>query len=475
MTITYNNIDYGSNMITFNDVPNILKVNDTAGGTYASYDLQVLGSPQADYDKQYYIEIMGETIQNVLDPMNAINKNFFFGNDNNSTAMSITRALRNCSNVSANFTIQNDGSYVRLRAKSVGRLFGTSADMMHTNISTSYLSKSISDGSAYSPLYGSIVMADIYSNGSYVTTLEKAFYNGETAFNLSPVVNTFTRVGRTVPYTVSLSAMKDGTYTSLGSLQSNYAAQGYMVNQGNKYLTNDRLWIAQNFQRGSSKDADNNTLLYVYQPNIQISFYKPSGGVNIGIRYLDSARNTLYTASTYQAGQSGSLLTDVSIPLSAQYFNQSFFIELTFDNTYTVRYNVIKPVNMTEYGQRICWRNSYGGISFFDFTGRKSETREFEISTYQKSIYDYYTDARNELDKVYDNDVDYEVTLKSHLFEEDGKYVFNDIIQSPEVWTEINGEQYAIILKSVSVEETDNNNVYEATLKYRYSQNPSLI
>ena len=65
--------------------------------------------------------------------------------------------------------------------------------------------------------------------------------------------------------------------------------------------------------------------------------------------------------------------------------------------------------------------------------------------------------------------------MKSHLFEEDGKYVFNDLIQSPEVWTVINGQEYAIILDSVSVEETDRNNIYEATVKYHYSQEPSII
>ena len=98
-----------------------------------------------------------------------------------------------------------------------------------------------------------------------------------------------------------------------------------------------------------------------------------------------------------------------------------------------------------------------------------------DVETYQKSIFDYYTDPRNELEKVYDNKVKYTVTLKSHLFENDGKYIFNDLLQSPEVWTERNGEQYAIIIDSVNVDETDRNNIFEATVKFRYSQEPSLI
>ena len=118
----------------------------------------------------------------------------------------------------------------------------------------------------------------------------------------------------------------------------------------------------------------------------------------------------------------------------------------------------------------------YGGISFFDFTGTKTETRDLDVMTYEKNIFDYYTSDMNDLEKVYDNTVKYTVTLKSHLFEKDGKYIFNDMLQSPVAWVIRNSEKYAIIIDSINVEETSNNNdIYEATLKYHYSQEPSLI
>lgn len=79
------------------------------------------------------------------------------------------------------------------------------------------------------------------------------------------------------------------------------------------------------------------------------------------------------------------------------------------------------------------------------------------------------------MEKIYNVDVDYVVTMKSHLIENDAKYLFNDLIQSSEIWTEINGEKYGIILNDVTVDEQNNNNIYEATIKYRYSQKPSLI
>ena len=177
MTITYNNIQGASNLITFTDIPNILKVSDNSGGTFASIDLQIIGNlySQTNADGQWWIEIMGNTISNVLDPNNAINKNFYVAQNNTDTAASIVRALRNCPMISANFNITNDGSYARLKAKKIGQIFQNSNEMMSTNISATYLSQSKTDGSAYSSLYGSEIIADVYSNGNYITTLEKAF------------------------------------------------------------------------------------------------------------------------------------------------------------------------------------------------------------------------------------------------------------------------------------------------------------
>lgn len=478
MNITYNNIEYGSNLITFSDIPNILKVTDESGGTKATvtmtFDSSIFSGTTKEY--QWHITFMGETIASVLSPLNAVNKYFYVASSPNSTAAYVTNALRNCPTISANFVINNSGATVTMTAKKIGQIFpnGITNDF-ETDIPLAYMTASETDGEAFSTdLYGSMVSADIFNDGEYVTTLRKNFYNGEVAFDLSPVLTTFSEFGKANPYTVSLSSMKNGIYNTLGNIPTNYTAVGYMVNQGYKFLDNTFMNIAQNYSRGTSRDVDNNTILYIYQPNIPISFYRgDSGGATIIVEYKDSAFNTFYSQESSWRSD-GSKFIDYNIQLSQSMFNQAFYIDLTF-GSYTIRYNVIKPLNMTEYSQRILWRNSYGGISFFDFTGQKTETRDFDISTYQKSIYDYYTDELNELDKIYDNDVKYSVTLKSHLIENDGKFIFNDIIQSPLVWTEINGQKYAIILQSVSVDETDNNNIYEATLKYTYSMNPSII
>lgn len=478
MNITYNNIEGAGNLITFNDIPNILKVSDESGGTYATISF-FFNIPLQSYllleDGLWYITIMGETITNVTDPSRAINKNFYIAPTNESTNASIVRALRNCPTIAANFNVDFSGSTVTLTAKAVGSLVNESS--FTTNISNVVCIVTITDGTSFSDLYGSQIGVDVLNDGEYVTSLQKNFYNGEAAFNVTPVLTTFTEIGKAKPYTLSISSIKDGIYSKIGEITTNYAAQGYMVNQGQKYLDNTYWQYAMNFSRGQARNPImNNTILYLYKPTIPISFYRGNaGGGNITITYRDSAYNEVYVdTQTWRNIDSSILLIDMELQLQESIMRNCFYIDVDFGGN-IVRFNVIKPVQMTEYCQRILWRNSYGGISFVDLTGQKTETRELNLQTYQKNIFDYYTDPVNELEKVYDNDVEYQVTLRSHLFEEDGKWVYNDLIQSPEVWTEINGQNYAIILESVSVEETDNNGVYQATVKYRYSQEPSLI
>ena len=252
-----------------------------------------------------------------------------------------------------------------------------------------------------------------------------------------------------------------------------------MCNQGEKcfQLGNDII-LAANYNRGEPKSSgDNRTTLYVYQNTIPLSIYKnTNGSVGIDIYYLNTAYNVLNSEDYNVTVAGDSKLKNITIPLNQEYFSSATYVDIVFEDTGArYRYNVIKPLKATEYNQRILWRNSYGGISFFDFTGARTESRNLDTKTYQKNIYDYYTASMNELDKVYDNDVEYTVSLKSHLIDGDGRWLFNDLLQSPMVWTTENGESYAIILSSVNIEETDRNDIYEITIKYKYSMKPSII
>lgn len=487
MDISLNNLDNPSNIVCLSDVPNILKVEDFEGGTYASFLLQFNPGlkPLTSRDGQWYITILGETITNVIDQKMAVGKNFYIADTTTSLAASVARALRCCPTIAANFNVTSNGSSVTVKAKEVGPLDNNSA--VSTNITYSYLTVSRNVGSANAELYGSKVVVDLFTEKpegqTYVTTLEKNYYNTDASFNLSPVLTTLTTPGKVAEFDLKISKLKNGEYTTIGNINNNYVTIGYMVNQGDKYINANDFNYAQNFKRGEEREFANNSLLYIYSPTLPISFYNGNDGrFYVTVDYVDSAGNILETfnAMTWSNTDSSKKLWDITLNLASntglsERFKQAFYIDVHLGTHTPIRYNVIKPLKATEYYQRIYWRNSYGGISFFDFTGQKSETRDLNVSTYQKNIFGYYDDTKNELEKIYNNDVKYTVSLKSHLFENDGKYIFNDMMQSTEAWVERNGETYGIIIDSVSVEETNQNNIYEASVKYHYSQEPSLI
>ena len=490
-TIKYDGQTRPSNLITYTDIPNILKVVDTGGGTYTTYTITLSGnlSSVTTKDGQWYISLLGETITNVTSPDNAISKNFFIASNNNSTAASICKALRNCSSIAANFTVMNNSNTVVLNARAIGPLLNEM--QFTTNIDGTYISSTGTNGSASSSLYKAKIDVDIYSDGDYVTTLEKNYYGSEAAFNISPVLTTISKHGELTPYSATISAIKsDGTYSEIGTLPENYSAVGYMVNQGYKYnLATGRPVFAQNMLRGSNKDWYNNSILYVYEPLIAISCYRKIDSTtttHINLRYLDSTGANIGPHSHYDKNydfDAGTLIEDMYVDLDPDLLIQEHWIELEFEdmdpdnpNDRFIRYNVIKPMKATEHCQRLYFRNSYGGISFVDLTGAMTMTKDLDVMTYERNVFDYYNRDMNSLEKPYDTTVKDVYTIKSHLFEKDGKWIYNDLAQSPLVWTVINSEKYEIIISSVNVEETSNNNdMYEATVKFRFSEPTTLL
>lgn len=487
MDITYNGLTSNLSLITFTDVPNILTIMDDTQGSKTLVYITInsgLGEVTTS-DGQWYIKILDDTITNVVTPEDAHNKSFYVSNDAASSVASIVKALRACANVAANFTVENSTYNSAPCVKLLGR---DNAKLVYdgwfdTNISSAYTSTVISQ-SGYTPQQGAYIDVDVYSDGNYVTTLEKSFYGNSCAFNMSPVLTTIAKQGKAVPYNFMITSFNpnDATpYSTVGTVTSNYIVNGYMCNQGQKYLTLDMILLAANYTRGKEREFENNTILYTYFSEIPFSFYTDSASSgNIEISYLDSAENVIYSATTtFIITDLSERLYDYKILLNHQgkkWFNEAFYVDINFGDNFTLRYNIIKPLKAAENAQRILWRNSYGGISFFDFVGKRSETRNLEVTTYQKNIFDYYDSPdKNELKKVYNNKVEYQVTLKSHLINNDAKYIFNDLLQSSDVWTDINNEKYAIIIDSVSVEETSQDNVYEATVKYTYSQEPSEL
>ena len=475
MNITYNGVEKPANMVTFTDIPNILKVEEIQNGTKAQFTFFMgAGLRQTvTADSQYYVTLFGETITNVMSPSDAKNKRFYISDDSMGTAMSMARAFRNCAGLNADYNIyvrQNDGGIV-LQAKTIGQKITTS-NYLQRNISGQYMGVSVQDGSSYSILFDSKIQLDVYNADSndlskYVTSLEKNWYGDECAFDMSPVLSTLSKYGKTEPYTLVLNVFRDdGEWQILGSV-SGYTSVGYHANQSDKYKYAQGVQMLINKGRGT----DGVMKLYTYSNYIPYSVLCGSntGSWNVTVSVKDSAFNEIYSYTSTNQRPSSNLIIDGGALIPQTAFTNGYYVDITI-GTDTTRFDIIKPLKATEYYQRIQWRNEYGGISFFDFTGARSESDNVEIDTYEKNVFDYHDTNEFEKKMIYSNDYKKTVSLTSHLMEEDGKYIFNSLMRSKKVWTTVNGKKYYIIPKSIEVTEDQTyNNIYTAKLTYEYS------
>ena len=484
MELSFNNLPNPTDNICLTDVPNIVRLIDEDYGTYATVTMTFDSTldEETTYDGQWQITIMGNTITNVMNYENAVGRAFFVSQESG-TAASVARALRNCPTIYSTFKIYNNLSDVILKAREKGSVIGN--NFITTNISNQYFEYEATDGTSTTDLTNALIDVDIIGkdendNDDYITTLEKTFANGEASFNISPVLATMAELGKANPFKLQVSKLKEGEYTIIQTIDGNYVSVGYMCNQGYKCvpLANGSLTLAQNVLRGDSATGDetNKMPLYICDPHITVSFYaKQMGGMTVTVDYLDSAFNITHTYdTTWRNSDSSRLLKDYTIDLDNRYFTGAHYVDVSLGGQYKLRYQVIHPLNASGYNYRVFWRNEYGGISWFDFTGDRTETRSLENETYKKQIFDYYTSDVNELELIYNNDVDYEVTLESHLFINDGKYIFNSLAQSPYVWTVVNNEKYAILITSISCEEQEEG-IYKATIRYKYSQPTTIV
>lgn len=474
MNITYNNLSSPSNILTFTEVPNILKLEENITGVKTNITLDFEGNLRQSVtaDSQYYITILGETITNVMDASKANNKRFYISGDEDGTAMSVCRALRNCGGLSADFNIIHSGPSVYLTAKTIGAKLQNIQNAIQRNIPSDKLTVSAQDGNAYSVFFESKIDVDIYSgstsdNINYVTTLEKNWYGNECAFDVSPVLATISEYGETRPYTLNINLIrKDGEWQWLGNVSGNTTI-GYHANQSDRYMYAQGVQMLLNKNRG----IDGIMTLYTYNNVIP---YSVLCGDNIGswtttISVKDSAFNEIYTYSSTSSRTSSDMIIDTYATIPQTAMTNGYYVDLTV-GAQTTRFNIIKPLKATEYYQRIQWRNEYGGISFFDFTGARSESDNVDIETYEKNIFDYYTTQEFEKKRIYSNDYNKSVSLTSHLMEEDGKWIFNSLMMSKKIWTSVNGKTYYIIPKSIDVvEDQTYNNIYTAKLTYEYS------
>lgn len=473
MNITYNNLSSPSNILTFTEIPNILKISENVTGTKCTIQFMMGDNLRqtVSADSQYYITLFGETVSNVMSATEARNKRFYISDDAKSTAMSIASALRNCGGLNADFDIFGNGGTVEIIAKTIGKKI-TTANYLQRNIPAQYMSVSVQDGNSYSILFNSKIDIDVYDSASvnvsnYITTLEKNWYGDECAFDMSPVLATFSEYGQTKPYSFVINVFReDGEWQNQGTVSGNTTI-GYHANQSDKYKYAQGAQMLLNKNRGTNGTM----ILYTYNNVIPYSVLcgSDTGGWNVTVSVKDSAFNEVYSYTSTGRRTTSNMIVDTNATIPQTAMTSGYYVDITI-GTQTTRFNIIKPLKATEYYQRIQWRNEYGGISFFDFTGSRSESDSVDIETYEKNIFDYYDNEYFERKMIYSNDYNKTISLKSHLMEEDGKWIFNSLMRSKKVWTTVNGKTYYIIPKSIDVEEDQQyNNIYTAKLTFEFS------
>lgn len=487
MNILLNNNINPSKLITMNNVPTIVKLDSFGSGDKAKLTITI-SSGGVSLNTTYQITINDITITSTFNETDAIGSVWWVSTNTNTSyqkamAYYMQQALLNTS-LSNNYNISISDNVVTLEAKEIGSQY----NFNNYNTNASFISFNSSNGSSSDLLTNSKVILNLYAesrpskqntiNGSssalpHIVTLEKYYYKDGISFDISPILSQVTEDGNVTEYNVSAAYIKNGQYTSLGSLNHNYCVNGYSVNQGLYYIPQfNGMYLAQNVFRGTSKPTYNNSILYYIDDEpITMSFFNTDlSNKTLTIKYYNSAMNLI---STNDINYTPSKTLDEFSFIPNQ---GAYYIDVINPYQGAIRYTNVKPIDYINKGdyQMIYWRNSYGGTSFVPLTFNRTEERETEIEEYRKQSFDMYESDMKELNKVYSRTLEYEVELKSHYIQKDGTWIFYDLLHSYSAWTYVNGVKYAIIINEVQVNETNVNDIYQVSVKYKYSLNDNF-
>lgn len=477
-TITYDGLSVASTskLVTFSDVPNILTIEEIQSGAYFNLDIVVHNSTlNPSTEGEYYITVMGDTITSTLSPLTATNKLFWicYNADNTasakaSTAASICRALRNCNNLASGYDIWQDSNVVHIKAKKFGFVASNVSDIAQTNFPNiggswfQYIYPSITEsGSTSTDMYGAKIQADVYIDGEFKTNLEKTYYSDEVAFDVSPILASYSDFGKLTPYTISLSKINaDGTYSIMGDDVSGSTINGYQANNSSPYL-----FMSSTPQVMSYIDGDSELTIC---GGMELSLLTSANSITYKVIGYDGDGNATFTHTNTAYTHNG--VAEIKNGISQSELNSSNTIVFSAGSI-TQEYMVIKPTRAAEDVKRVAWRNEYGGVSFFDFTAKYQETFSIDSVVFKKNVFDFYSPYSYEEDKILTTKEKKTMKLTSHLLGKKAIWIFNSLARAKKVWTYAdNGDIIYIIPKSLEVQEDGTfNDIYTATLTYNYS------
>lgn len=451
MDVLLNN-QTGNGIYLFSGQPNILSITDGSypSGTPSRLTITCPDGLTAGEDG-IVIEVNGEQITSVPVQVDAGPREFCVSSVGLTTANAICRALRNVSSLLVNYDIYfgedryGQGLVTVLAKQSVGyHLSGSCTDqyieVVAVNNDDSSVAREASVG--------------ITSDGKYLATLEKTVCSSVSNFDLSPVLDSVAEYGKVGQVTCRTWLSDAEMNVTTGRTYNVSLIKGYHTEGQPLYLT------------GSTMLQNNPQTLYI-SPNERLVFSylnNTSSEVQCVVSVKDSAFNTLDSDNFDFSGEG---IIDCSFDISALMTDNTFYIDVDFGNGQSVRYNVIRPSRLSEGNVRMQWRNGMGGISFFDFTGARTEKNNLEYDTYRDewSSYGYY-DTGMRYDRIKrnaSNDIEY--TLQTHLVKEDSLGIFRDLARSERVWI---GEDM-VLVSNIEYNE-QSNGIYIVRVTYKKSR-----
>lgn len=505
MQITFNNLTSSPNIICLSGVPNIVTfTGSSTSNTYAEYQFAYQNINNIDINKQYNINFGEYNITSTFDEENVGGTTFWLPQFNSYenhlySCHTIVRAFRNVPFIAANYNVwlddADEGSMspmVYIKAKREGALFNVniSSDLPENT----YVWLRIYDGGTDDAMLqgkSNKIICDIYkyktptqigttNNGErdFITSLEKNYYGKPISFDVTPVLNTMLSDDNyedMQQFNFDLYGFSDKKMVFSQQSSTMYITNGYLCNFSQPFINNVRTsFFAANVSRGDDRLQYNNTYLYTYYPSIVFSVYTGTYGIVRGyVDYYDSAENKIASIEHDVVKSQGESLKTYTIALDAEKFSKSTYIDLTIPYVGKIRYNVIKPVNATDEREvrRVYWYNEYNGVSFFDFTGERTETRKENLEYYEKQDFDFYNETNSrEKKKIYDKTIDIEVKHTSHYIDKNGLYLFYSLQNCKRAWVELGDIRYYINITNLEISESNNtSHIYSARITYEYS------
>lgn len=450
MNITFNNQNQNGIYI-FDGQPNIIVFEDgTYTGTPSRLTITCPDGLTAG-EEGVIIEVNGEQITSVPVQSDAGPREFAISDVGMTTANNICRALRNVSSLLVNFSVY-------FGADRYGQgLVTVLARQLTTEVSGSCTNEYITVVSVPSGVQSSarVASVNVSKDSAYVATLEKTICSQNTNFDVSPIISSLTEYGSLTPVTFTTWTSDAEGNVSTGRTYNMTAIKGYHVEGQPLYLTGSTM--LQNVQ-GTLYIGAGQPLVFSWLNTV-------SGDLDFVVKMLGSDYSTIgSTGATIERADNE--IVDVSIDLSSM-SDEVWYLDLILPDGNSVKYNVIRPSRLSEGNVRMQWRNGMGGISFFDFTGARTEKNNLEYDTYRDegSSYGYY-DTGMRYDRIKrnaSNDIEY--TLQTHLVKEDSLGIFRDLARSERVWI---GDDM-VLVSNIEYNE-QSNGIYIVRVTYKKSR-----